>query len=923
MQGVNQSWPLTVDRILDHAAAWRGAGEVVTPSSEGGMARATYVQLARRAHRLAAALAARGLTRGARGMVIGANSTRQLEAWYAIIGAGGVCHPLNQDIRPDALLSLLNQGGDVVLFIDAGLLPTLAPVLTQAGALKLVVTMADNGRVPEVSLPGVVDHDALIAQAGEGPWGGLEETDPAALAHSVGSAGPGAGVIWSHRACVLAGMIGMGPDGLNLSARESVLALTPLWRAGAWGLVFSAPMAGAKLVLPGPRTDAQSIRILADREQATLAVGSPAELLELHAQFRAESRRPSSLKRVIAVGAPCPPALVKAWRGDFGIDVQSAWGLTETIAVGSVFDPADGVMRAPFGLDLDAAGGRLTARGATVAGDGPLDTGDLGTVDSEGRLSLLGRAGDALTIDGRRASAQALEDAAAAHPATAECAAIDPPAGMDADGPVLVVQRRAGATAGKPEYLRFLQGRVDEALVPAEVLFVDLLPHDAAGRLDRRVLRDQLQRLHAPDLVPPRVEQVQPAPPIPQMQPLPMALAAAALTASPAIYEAPADVAIQSGPDSRIETFDETPPPPAEAEADEPAPPADFTTPAELQLAETELHIDSVPPGEDLQSVDLPSAEDDEPARFDESEAEPAQAATALPPPIARITDPLVMTADELSPFASAPLREKRTAKQAPGIVRLFLTFTTILALIPPVMIIAAALAIRYDLLDWRVGLGELIIDWPFKIALLGLLGGVLGLFAGLIGGVRLVWRRVLISLLLPVLVMLGYVSIKTATDRYPPLHDVATDWVDPIQFSAALITTRGPEAAPVDADPFIPTSAVAYMNRRVADVNAETCPAARPAVVTLSPAQAYARVKAAVLADGMQMFIDNPEGGRLEATATGVWLGFKDDLAVRIRPSGAGSRIDMRSSSRNAVSTDLGSNCQRISRLIAAVQGG
>ncbi len=119
-----------------------------------------------------------------------------------------------------------------------------------------------------------------------------------------------------------------------------------------------------------------------------------------------------------------------------------------------------------------------------------------------------------------------------------------------------------------------------------------------------------------------------------------------------------------------------------------------------------------------------------------------------------------------------------------------------------------------------------------------------------------------------------------------------------------------------------VPADAGAYMNRRVADVNAETCPGARPVVVAVSPDQAYARAKQAVSDAGLRIVGDDAHDWRLEAVASSSWLGFKDDLAVRVTPDPKGARVDFRSISRNGQS-DLGANCARVGRLVQAVESG
>jgi fatty-acyl-CoA synthase len=157
---------------------------------------------------------------------------------------------------------------------------------------------------------------------------------------------------------------------------------------------------------------------------------------------------------------------------------------------------------------------------------------------------------------------------------------------------------------------------------------------------------------------------------------------------------------------------------------------------------------------------------------------------------------------------------------------------------------------------------------------------------------------------------------------RSPPVHDTATDWNDALMFSPQLMLARGPDTNPVGTDPLVPYSRFTAMlaGQRVADVNARTCPAATPITLTLPPEQAYARLKAAALKAGLKLVSGDPAPDasgrrRLEGTATGFWFGFKDDLAGRLLPAGAGTRIDLRVSSRIGL-TDFGRGCRLITRI-------
>jgi fatty-acyl-CoA synthase len=903
MQGLAQSSPLTVDRILRHAAAAHGQAEVATAVPEGAPRRISYAQLETRVRRLAGALAEGGVGQGDRVAVIGQGSARQLEAWFAIMTAGATCHPINPRLAPDQAAALLRAHGDKAVFLDPELLPALEPALLKLPQLERVIAMGEAGQMLQTRMSAVVSQDALMETAGRPLAGALaEETAPALLLHSSGT---GRASAWSHRLCVLQGLAAHGPGAFDLTPDETVLLLMPPWRSAAAAVLLAAPLAGAKLVLPGQRTDVQQIRILADRESASVAVGTPAELAALLEQFRAENRRPSALKRAISTGAPCPAGLARAWRDSFGVEVWSAWGAAEVAGVAAVSRGPTGLLPL-FGVELellDADGrprphdgatiGRLAARGPLAAGaDGsaPVDTGDLATIDALGRIAFLGRADEQVIASGVQVPAWPIEAAALEHPATQRAAAIDAPRGLEAGGPVLVVERKPGALAGKPDYLRFLAERLG-GLKLGELLFVNGFPLDGAGRVDKVVLRHRLEQLISPqptvaDAPPPEPAQAPPElPPAAPEPPAPVEVLAPAA----ALAAAAAPVLFKDEPAAP------EPPAPAEAvPAEAEAPAAAAETPA---AAEAEAPSDAGPPAAPPESLELGPL-----------------AAAATPEPETAESS-LFLRID------SRPHQERRKAERKRGRTALFLNLMALLAVAPLLMILAGALGVRFDLIDWRVGVGQLILDWPTKLALIAILGGIFAIFAAVPAGFGKYGLRAGFALVLPVATLAGLVWLKSLGDSYPPVHDVATDWTQPIAFSPALVRERGPDAYPVEDDPIVPASAGAYMNRRVAEVNGETCPGAHPVPLTLPADQAYARAKSALEAEGLQLFSDQPATGRLEATATDLWLGLKDDVAVRITPSGTGSRVDIRSVSRGGVA-DYGDNCRRVAELVRRISG-
>ncbi|HEX6860695.1 MAG TPA: DUF1499 domain-containing protein [Caulobacteraceae bacterium] len=255
----------------------------------------------------------------------------------------------------------------------------------------------------------------------------------------------------------------------------------------------------------------------------------------------------------------------------------------------------------------------------------------------------------------------------------------------------------------------------------------------------------------------------------------------------------------------------------------------------------------------------------------------------------------------------------------APQWAKAWLTFALVLAIAPAVVILLGAVGTKLGLWSWKLGFVAVIVRGPLGIGWAPLLA-MLAIAASLIGVIISFWvgswRRSLAALLISLATMGAFIGIGGQARKAPPIHDVSTDWREPLMFSAAVMKARGAEANPVVPDP------VDKSGKPMAQINEATCPGAKPVLTDKQVPQAYAAAKAAVTAQGLKVVTDDPAGGRLEAVAESFWYGFKDDLVVRVQPDGSGSRIDIRSVSRVGIS-DLGQNCQRVSAIVAALRKG
>jgi fatty-acyl-CoA synthase len=540
MLGLMQDWPLTVDKILDHAAEWHGAREVVSRSVEGPIERTTWAEIRDRAKRLSNALLEMGIGEGDRVATLAWNSARHIEAWYAIMGIGAVCHTLNPRLFADQLCYIINHAHDRIIFTDLTFLPILAQNRDKMPSVERFIVLTDDGHMTDIPLKGALSSEGLIAgHDGDCRWGGFDENTACGLCYTSGTTGHPKGVLYSHRSNYLHTLTTLQSDLMGLSVRDTVLAVVPMFHANAWGLTFSCPAVGAKLVMPGPKMDGASIHELLETEKVTFSAAVPTVWQMLLAHLRETRGTISTLKRVVIGGSAVPEAIVRAFHDDYGVDVVHAWGMTETSPLGTMSTPTPEVAalpydeqiafklkqgRPPLGAQLkltDDEGrprprdgvsfGRLKIRGPYIAGsyfkgdggeildeEGFFDTGDVATIDAAGYMQITDRAKDVIKSGGEWISSIEIENIAAGHPKALMAAVIGVPHPKWDERPLLLVKLREGERADKAEILSFLEGKIAKWWMPDDVVFVEEIPLGATGKIDKKLIRQRFESYRLP-----------------------------------------------------------------------------------------------------------------------------------------------------------------------------------------------------------------------------------------------------------------------------------------------------------------------------------------------------------------------------------------------------------------------------------------
>ena len=539
MLGLMQDWPLLCHRIIEHAAKIHGKQEVVTRSVEGPIHRTTYAEIHKRALKVSQMLDRDGIKLGDRVATIAWNTWRHLEAWYGIMGIGAICHTVNPRLFPEQIAWIINHAQDRIVMTDITFVPVLEKLADKLPSVERYVVLTDKAHMPQTALKNAVAYEDWIAEAdGKFEWKDFDENTAAAMCYTSGTTGDPKGVLYSHRSNVLHALMANNVDALGTSASETMLPVVPLFHANSWGIAFSAPSQGTKLVMPGAKLDGASVYELLSTEKVTHTAGVPTVWLMLLQHMTANRLTLPHLKMVICGGSAMPRSMINAFL-DMGSGVRHAWGMTEMSPIGTVaalkppFAGTTGDARLdvlqtqgypPFGVEMkitDDAGkelpwdgktfGRLKVSGPAVAKgyfridtnildeEGFFDTGDVSTVDQDGYMRITDRSKDVIKSGGEWISSIDLENLAVGHPAVAEAAVIGVYHPKWDERPLLIVQLKQGQQATREEILKFMDGKIAKWWMPDDVAFVDGIPHTATGKILKTALRDQFKDYRFPN----------------------------------------------------------------------------------------------------------------------------------------------------------------------------------------------------------------------------------------------------------------------------------------------------------------------------------------------------------------------------------------------------------------------------------------
>ena len=533
-----QHTPLLMSNILDRGATVAPNEEIVT-LTETGVRRQTYRETRDRAHQLAHALAGAGIKVGDRVGTFMWNGSRHLEAYHAVAGMGAVLHTLNVRLSPKDLEYIINHAEDQIIIVDADVLPLLEVLNGKIPCVRKVVVATEEGFEGwSTELPDAMDYEAFIeGQPTHFDWPQIDENSPMGLCYTSGTTGNPKGVEYEHRSQYLHTLTQCMTDSMGLTGTDTVCGIVPMFHAMGWGIPWSALMLGCKQVMPHRFMDPARLLDLMVAEKVTLSAGVPTIWQGVKGLYEAnpDAYDLSALSRLTCGGSSPPPSLIRWFWDELDVEMIQGWGMTETSPLATLsrrvmkrsqlalsedeqFENVAKAGQLMPGLELDIFDeefnrlphdgetvGEILVRGPWICSeyfnnpqpdkfhDGWLITGDVGKIDPEEYLIIADRSKDLVKSGGEWISSVDLENHIVGVEGVAQACVVAQPHPKWDERPVALVILDAGKEVSEQTILQHCETAFAKWQLPDEVLFVDAIPLTSTGKMDKKVVRADLE----------------------------------------------------------------------------------------------------------------------------------------------------------------------------------------------------------------------------------------------------------------------------------------------------------------------------------------------------------------------------------------------------------------------------------------------
>ncbi|MEP6341876.1 MAG: long-chain-fatty-acid--CoA ligase [Maricaulaceae bacterium] len=532
MQGLMMKHELMISDLIEHAGKVHRNREIYTRETNGKDFTYTWSDCAGRVRKLANAMKASGIQKGDRIATIAWNNYRHIEIYYAAAGIGAIVHTINPRLDPKQIAWMVNHAEDTWLMFDTTFGPIADGISAFCPTVKKYVVMTDKAGAPEYKTE-VENYEDLIADYDDTiEWERFDENTACTLCYTSGTTGNPKGVLYSHRSTILHAMAGCFSDVIGGGSCDAILGVVPMFHISAWGLVYSAAMVGAKLVMPGPNLDGASLTKMIQNEGVTLMAGVPTVWLGILNHLKESGETLTGVKKALVGGSALPESLLRAYEQDLGIPMQQGWGMTETSPLGATYSPYPGTEnddydslvkhklyagRRIYGVDMrivddednllpedGEASGHLHVRGPWIASsyfggegtdaftdDGWFRTGDVAALHPKGYMEITDRSKDVIKSGGEWISSIDVENAAMNHPDVAMAACIGVRHPKWQERPLLIIQPVPGKMPNVDEVKKEIAAKCAKWWIPNDFVFEEALPIGATGKILKRKLKEK------------------------------------------------------------------------------------------------------------------------------------------------------------------------------------------------------------------------------------------------------------------------------------------------------------------------------------------------------------------------------------------------------------------------------------------------
>ncbi|CCG96219.1 4-coumarate--CoA ligase 1 (4CL 1) (4-coumaroyl-CoA synthase 1) [Marinobacter nauticus ATCC 49840] len=532
-------YQLLIKRLLMSGPRYNPDQEIVYANRS----KYTYKDLVERIHRLANALTDAGIKPGDTVAVMDWDTPRYLECFFAIPMIGAILHTVNVRLSPEQIVYTMNHAEDDAVLVHDDFLPIIDGVKDEIKTVKTWIQVTDSDKAGNASFVTHGEYEALLAAASDHfDFPDFDENSVATTFYTTGTTGNPKGVYFSHRQLVLhtlsmAGSISHFDEMPLLRSSSVYMPVTPMFHVHAWGVPYAATMMGIKQVYPG-RYEPELLVDLLKKHKVSFSHCVPTIMQMMMAT---ESIKTADLSNwhVLIGGSALTKGLCDAG-AKLGIKMFTGYGMSETCPLLSTthLTPADfelpldqqTAIRVKTGkavpmveleiVDPDGkpvphdgeAKGEVVARapwltqsyfkqpdkGEELWEGGWLHTGDVASMEPDNTLTIKDRIKDVIKTGGEWLSSLDLENMISQHPAVAGAAVVGVPDEKWGERPYALITLKPGESISEQDIKQHLQqfvdsGDINKWAIPEQMRFVEDIPKTSVGKINKKLIRDQLK----------------------------------------------------------------------------------------------------------------------------------------------------------------------------------------------------------------------------------------------------------------------------------------------------------------------------------------------------------------------------------------------------------------------------------------------